>query len=560
MRARLIRSEIVAGVTVALVGLPQCIAYSLMAGVPPAYGLVTAAVPGLIAAIVGKSAQVVTGPTNTTGLLILAAMSPYLGDGGVIGTSALPILAALTVMAGLIRIALAVGGGAAILDFLPESVLTGFMTGAAVLIAAMQVDEALGIEHVSGGSLIGQIESIGRRVGEGQVPSWIAIVVTAVTVVLLMTVRKRLPRIPIPLFAVLAGVGLSAAFGLHAANGLPIIADQAPVPEGWPQVALPTIDPTVWSELAVPALAIVLLGTLELTVTARAGGAMPDMRREILGQGAANVAGAFTGSFPASASLTRSALLRLGGAQTRLAAALGAVFVVPVLLFAAPLANQIPKASLAGVLFVTALGMIDMRRIRRMLAVKSETRMMLVVTFVGTLVLPLQWAILGGAAFGLVRHLEKATRPRVRVYAAGIDEAGAACLRPLDADAPPERVVIEVSGTLHYAAIRNFLAEIAAKMPPEVVHVTIDLTHAHDMRYSAMLAFERMSSDLEQRDGTLALGGVSPEFAAYLRRAGSKLAITVDDGKPADTAALAALALEPELAHPPPQRDPRHPE
>jgi SulP family sulfate permease len=333
---------------------------------------------------------------------------------------------------------------------------------------------------------------------------------------------------------VLAGAGLTAALGLDAAGGMPIVADQAPVPLGWPEIALPTTDRHVWSALALPALAIVLLGTLEMTVSARAGGAMPDLRREILGQGAANIAGAFTGAFPASASLTRSALLRLGGARTRAAAALSALFVVPVLLFAAPLANQIPKASLAGVLFVTALGMIDLARIRRMLAVKGETRMLLVVTFVGTLVLPLEWAIVGGALLGLVRHLDQAARPRVRAYAVEVEPSGEPRLVPVGPEADVARTVVEVSGTLYYAAIRNFLAELAARVPATTTHLIVDLSHAHHMRYAAMIAFERLAADLEHRGGQLVLVGVSPDFAEYLGRASSTLTIVRDSGRPGD--------------------------
>jgi SulP family sulfate permease len=519
-RGRLIRGEIVAGLTITLVGLPQCIAYALMSGVPPAYGLVTAAVPGLVAVLTSKSHQIITGPTNTTGLLILAALSPYLGEGGVIGVEALPVLATLTVLAGLIRIALAVAGGAAILDFLPESVLTGFTSGAAVLIATMQLDEGLGIEGVSGSSLPSQARAIASAIGDGSVPTVIAIATTLITVAAILIAKRHRPTWPVPLLIVLAGAGVAAGLGLHAASGLPIVADQAPVPLGWPPVALPSTDPMVWEVLALPALAIVLLGTLEMTVSARAGGAMPDLRREIISQGAANVAGAFTGAFPASASLTRSALLRIGGARTRLAPALSAVFIVPVLLFAAPLANQIPKASLAGVLYVTALGMIDVARIRRMLAVGGDTRLLLVATFVGTLVLPLEWAIVGGALFGLVRHLEQATRPRLRLYVPTAEGLG-----PVEPGAQPPLVVVEVSGTLHYAAIRNFLTELRARVPGSASRVVLDLSHAHHMRYAALAAFERLAADLEARGGRLVLAGVSGSFADYLARAESTLRV-----------------------------------
>ncbi len=535
-RGALVRGEIIAGLTITLVGLPQCIAYALMSGVPPAYGLVTAAVPGLVAVAVGKSAQIVTGPTNTTGLLILAALSPYLGDGGVIGAAALPVLATLTVLAGLIRLALALAGGAAILDFLPESVLTGFTSGAAVLITVMQLDEALGMRGISGASLIAQADSIGRSIGGGASPTLLAVAVSVVTVAALLGAKRWRPGWPVPLLVVLAGAALAAGLDLDAARGLPIVGDQAPLPMGWPEVALPSTDPTVWEQLAIPALAIVLLGTLEMTVSARAGGALPDLRREIVAQGAANVAGAFTGAFPASASLTRSALLRLGGARTRLAPALSAVFVVPVLLFAAPLANQIPNASLAAVLFVTALGMIDVGRIRRMLAVGGETRLLLVATFLGTLLLPLQWAIVGGALFGVLRHLDQSMRPRLRVYIASPDG-----LAPPAADATPAQVIVEVSGTLHYAAIRNFLTELRARVPSSAQHVVLDLSHAHHMRYAALAAFEQVATDLDARGGRLVLAGVAVEFADYLARAGSRLHVIRDGERPGE-AVRAALA------------------
>ena len=139
------RTDLVAGLTVALVGLPQCIAYALMSGLPPAYGLSTAAVAGFVAALAGRSTQVVTGPTNTTGLLILGALLPYLGANGLLRPDALRVLATLTVLAGAIRIVAAIAGGAHMLRFIPDSVLIGFTAGVAILIGVMQLDEALGL-------------------------------------------------------------------------------------------------------------------------------------------------------------------------------------------------------------------------------------------------------------------------------------------------------------------------------------------------------------------------------------------------------------------------------
>jgi SulP family sulfate permease len=173
------------------------------------------------------------------------------------------------------------------------------------------------------------------------------------------------------------------------------------------------------------------MGTLELVVTARAGGARVDLRREILAQGWANVAGAFAAGFPASASLGRSALLRLTGARTRLAAASAAVFVVPILFLAGPLVGRIPQASLAGVLCVIAYAMVDRPAIRRMWLAARETRVLLGLTCALTLALPMEWAVLFGAGLGLVIHLSRTHPFTPIVYRLSIGPADAAERQPL---------------------------------------------------------------------------------------------------------------------------------
>jgi SulP family sulfate permease len=130
---------------VALVALPQAIAYAMLAGVPPVYGLSTAAVAAFLAAVLGKSRQVATGPTTTTGLLILGAITPYLGENGLVRPEHLSVLATLTLLAGAIRLIVTFGGAAHLVRFIPESVLVGFTAGAGMLIGGMQLDEALGL-------------------------------------------------------------------------------------------------------------------------------------------------------------------------------------------------------------------------------------------------------------------------------------------------------------------------------------------------------------------------------------------------------------------------------
>jgi SulP family sulfate permease len=526
-----VRVDLFAGLVVALIGLPQCLAYAMMSGLPPAYGIATAAVPGLVAALVGRSAQVVTGPTNTTGLLILSALLPFLGGNGIISSDGLRAVSTLTLLVGGARIVLALTGGAALVRFLPESVLVGFTAGAGILIASMQIDEALGFPPVSRAGLFGEVGAVRDYIRMGVYPSAPAVLATT-SVVLALTLGKKLfPKGPMALGALLL-VSVSAwAFDWSGASGLPLVSDRAPVPSGrWPQAALPDLSLGLLQRFFVPSVAITLLGTLELAVSARARGARPDMRREILAQGWANVAGAFAASFPASASLTRSALLRLAGARTRLAPAVAALFMVPILFFAGPSISYVPQAALAGILFVTARDMVDFQSMSRMWRATRATRLLLSVTLSSTLMLPLEWAILLGAGLGLAIHLARTSVPRLRLLVpTGPDAERLVPLRPED---QPEVVVVEVSGALHYAAVEPFLAELEHRIPRAAGLVAMDLTHAHEMRFTALLALERFASDLARRGITLLLAGVSDDVIKMIESSGSPLPATPAEAEP----------------------------
>ncbi|HVS31827.1 MAG TPA: SulP family inorganic anion transporter [Thermoanaerobaculia bacterium] len=513
-----------AGLTVALIGLPQCLAYALMSGLPPAYGLATAAVAGFVAALLGRSAQVVTGPTNTTGLLILTALLPFIGSNGLLRPDAIRVLATLTLLAGAIRIVAALAGGAHLIRLIPESVLIGFTAGVAILIGVMQLDEALGLKPARATSFLSQFGEILPFLRDVK---WPALTVAALTAAVVGLGRRWNPRVPFALMAVLAATAAAWLWKLDAASGLPLVRDRHAVGGGWSPLALPDPSLGLIQSLFVPAAAIVLLGTLELAVSARAGGQRPDMRREILAQGWANVAGAFAGAFPASASLGRSAVLRIAGARTRVAPAFAAIFTGVVLVTGGSLAGWIPQASLAGVLLVIAARMIDLRGIRRLWNASRETRLLLVETFAATLLLPLQWAILLGTGTALLIHIWNTSAPRLRVLRLEGED-----LVPFGRDERPELVVLEVSGNLHYAAVAPFVEKVEEIVPPSARTLIIDLSHAHEIRFAALRAFEQLAEEMKHAGGVMWLAGVDPDTARLLERSESTLPWIAEDPAP----------------------------
>ena len=517
-----------AGATVALVAVPQCLAYATMAGLPPAYGLATAIVPAFVAALAGRSSTVVTGPTNTTSLLILPVVLPFVTPSG-LEPGALAWVATLTLLCGVLRFAAAYGGGAVLLRYIPESVLTGFIAGAGILIALMQLDEALGLPAITAIGAAEEAAGLLAAVQAGAVPSVLAMAVTLASIAAVAAGRRYSPKLPVALAVVLGGAALAWAFGLDTADGLPLVGDRASVPAGWPPIALPILDPGVVAQLLVPALAMVLLGTLELIATIRVEDPRADLRREIAAQGAGNVAGALTGCFPASASLTRSVLLRMGQPHSRIAAVVAALLIVPVLLFGSGLIAHVPLACLSGILFVIAAAMVRRPTLVRLWNASATGRVLLGVTLVATLVLPLVWAVFVGAALGLVIHLARTGSPRVRALAFD-DER----LVPYEGDA--QVAVLEVSGTVHYAAVEPMLEEMDRALPPEARLVIVDLSHAHELRFTGLRALESWASGLERRGIRVRLAGVTPDVRDLLQGASTHLPYTMWDPEPGRSA------------------------
>jgi SulP family sulfate permease len=526
-----LRADLFAGATVALVGLPQCLAYATMSGLPPAYGLATAVVPGLVAAIVGRSRYVVTGPTNTTGLLVLGALVPVLGSNGLLAPAGLGWLATLTLLCGVLRVAFALSGGAVFVRFIPESVLAGFTVGVGILIAVMQLDEALGLPPVGGAGVWEEYRGLAVLLTAGQSPSPAAIVVTGLSVAVVALGQRLRPRLPMALFVVGGAAVLTWALGLDTSSGVPLVRDRTDVPGGWPPGAWPDLRMEVVASLLLPSAAIVLLGTLELLVSVRADESRPNVPREIFTQGVANVAGAFTAAFPASASLTRSALLRFAHPHTRAGAGLAALITLPVLLFGSQMIAHIPQATLAGVLFITSAAMVKQPILGRVWRASGVSRFLLGITAVSTLVLPLEWAVFVGAGLGLVIHLARTSSPRVRALTFRDDR-----LVPVAEGQNPSSVVLEVSGAVHYAAVEPLLDDVERHLPPAVRVVIVDLSHAHELRFTGVRALEWWATELERRGIRLRLAGVTAEVRDLLQASNSHLAYTMWDPEPGRSA------------------------
>jgi SulP family sulfate permease len=394
-----VRADALAGITGAIVVLPQGVAFATVAGMPPEYGLYGAMVPCVVAALFGSSRLMVTGPATALSLTTLALIAPLATPGS---PNYIALVLTLTLLVGALQLALGLARAGRLIDFVPHSVIVGFTAGAAILIINSQIGPFLGLDLPRGISVIDNVRAA--------LAQWPNIVLSA-PLVGMLTIAAVLAWQPLNRWipAMLAGVVIGAAAAWLIAQyvpqwpGLPTV--QA-LPGAVPPLSMPDLSLDTMRMLFGATMVMTLLALTEAVAIARAlatkYGDKLDGNQEFIGQGLANIAGSFFSAYPSSGSFNRSGVNVVSGARTPFAAICAALFLVAILFLVAPLARYLPFAVIAALLFLVAWGLIDRREIVRIWQEERDQRWPLLMTFVATITLSLEWAIVLGITVALL--------------------------------------------------------------------------------------------------------------------------------------------------------------
>ena len=401
-----VRADLLAGLTGAVVVLPQGMAFATLAGLPPQYGLYAAMLPCIVAALFGSSRLMVTGPANAISLTTMALIAPLAAVGS---PDYVRLVLTLTFLVGAMQLLLGLARVGAIVDKVPHSVIVGFTAGAAVLIVNSQLGALLGLGLPRGTSVLTNLQSAALQLGAVQ---WSSIIAAGATVAMAVLWRPLNRYLPAMLVAVVAGTLVAHALAAWMPQW-PELATVQALPGALPPLSLPDLSIDTVRSLFGATLVMTLLGLTEAVAiaksVARRYGDTLDGNREFIGQGLANLAGAFTSALPASGSFNRSGVNLEAGARTPLAAVFAAVLLILILFFVAPWARWLPLAVIAGLLLVVAWGLIDGREIARLWREEPIERVPLAVTLLGTVTLSLEWAILLGITSALIaRRMSRA--------------------------------------------------------------------------------------------------------------------------------------------------------
>ncbi len=406
-----LRSDFLAGLTGAIVVLPQGVAFATIAGMPPEYGLYAGMIPAVIAALFGSSRLLVSGPTTAASIVLFSSLSVYAEP----GTADYVTLAlTLTFMVGVIELMLGLARMGALVNFISHSVIIGFTAGAAILIAAKQLKHFFGVSMSGGGHLHDILLQFFSQLTD--VNPW----VTSISLLTLLSgilTKRFIPKAPYMIVAMLIGSVAAWVMNNWFGNTATGIETVGALPSTLPPLSSPDLSLETIKNLAPAALAVSLFALTEAVSIGRSlaarSGQRIDGNQEFIGQGLSNLFGAFFSGYVATGSFNRSGLNYQAGAKTPLAAVFAGVLLMGVVVVVAPLAAYLPNAAMAGILFLVAWGLIDFKEIRHILASGKRETTVFAVTFLGALFLELELAILSGVLLSLVLYLERVSKPRI---------------------------------------------------------------------------------------------------------------------------------------------------
>ncbi len=487
------RIDVMAGLTGALVALPQCVAFATIAGMPPEYGLYAGMIPAIVAALFGSSWHLVSGPTTAASIVLFSVLAPHAEPGS---AEYVKLALTLTFMVGIVQVVMGLAKLGTLVNFISHSVVTGFTAGAAILIATNQVKHFTGLDIPRGSDFATVWGHAFTHLAD--IHADIALT-GLVTLLLGVAVKRWLPRLPYMIVAMLGG----SVFGYFVAraSGVPLPAVGA-LPATLPPLSMPSFDLDAVRTLASGVIAVTLLALTEAVSIARAlaarSGQHVDGNQEFVGQGLSNIAGAFFSSYVATGSFNRSGVNYAAGAKTPLAAIMAGVFLIVLVLLVAPWAQYLPNAAMAGILFMVAWGLIDFDEIFHTLKSSRQESAILLATFACTLFLTLEEAIIVGVLMSLAIYLARTSKPQVRVRAPDPHNKKRRFTDAENAAQCPQLRFVRIDGSLFFGATSHIRESLAAQdaAAPGQKHVAVV---AHGINFIDLAGAHYLAEEAQRR-------------------------------------------------------------
>jgi len=453
-----IKADFIAGITGAVIVLPQGVAFATIAGLPPEYGLYTAMVTPIIAALFGSSFHLVSGPTTAISIVVFAAVSHHAEPGT---AEFLNLALTLTFLAGVYQFVFGLARFGAIVNFVSHTVVIGFTAGAAILIFTSQMQYITGIVVPKGESFLHTWIDLYQGI-EGF--NTFLFTIALLTLLTAIATKKWFPKLPNLLMGMIVG-SLVALIFKNFTSEIELVGE---IPAHLPPFSTPDFSIETIRKLAPEAFAVALLGLIEAVSISRSVASKSNQRidanQEIIGQGLSNICGSFMSSYAGSGSFTRSGLNYSSGARTPLSAIFAALILMIIVILIAPLTAYLPIASMGGVILLVAYKLIDFHHIRQTLVFSKSESTILLTTFFATLFLELEFAIYLGVILSLVLFLAKTSTPRIPTLSLdgeiGSDNRKLINTSQKPLNECPQLKIIRIDMSIYFGSINHILKHL----------------------------------------------------------------------------------------------------
>ena len=454
-----IKADFFAGLTGAIIVLPQSVAFATIAGMPPEYGLYTAMVVPIIAALFGSSFHLVSGPTTAISIVVFAAVSKYAAPGS---EEFVALALTLTFLAGVYQLVFGLAKFGLLVNFVSHNVVIGFTAGAAILIASSQIPYILGIHIPRGEGFINTWIDLYSGVGEFNIYLLIVGLGTLVSAIIIKLIRPKFPYLLIGMF-----VGGFLAFYLSSFTDS--IETVGVMPAYFPPLSSPNFSLNSLKSLAPEAFAIALLGLIEASSIGRSIATKSNQRinpsQEFIGQGTSNIVGSFFSGYASSGSFTRTGVNFESGARTPLSAILAALFLMVIVLLVGPLISYLPYAAMAGIILIVAYNLIDFQSIKKTFTYSKSESVIFTATFLSTLLFELEFAIYLGVLLSLMLFIAKTSAPEVHTLAFGSppgeDIRKLQSIRKTPLVQCPQLKIIRIDMSIYFGSINHIQKQIS---------------------------------------------------------------------------------------------------
>jgi SulP family sulfate permease len=511
-----VKADLIAGLTGAVIVLPQGVAFATIAGLPPEYGLYTAMVTPIVAALFGSSHHLISGPTTAISIVVFSAISNYAEPGS---SEFISLALTLTFLAGIYQLAFGLARLGTLVNFVSHTVVIGFTAGAAILIATSQIKHVLGIDLPKGESFLHTWVDIFRLSGD---INWYVMIIAFATLITAVLTKKFLPRMPNLLVGMVVG-SLIAYYFSFSVEGISLVGE---IPGHLPPLSSPDFSLATIQTLAPEAFAVALLGLIEAVSISQAIATRSNQQinanQEFVGQGLSNMVGSFFSSYAGSGSFTRSGINYNAGAKTPLSAIFAAISLMLIILLIAPLTAYLPIAAMGGVILIVAYNLIDFHHIKQIISNSRSETAILATTFFATLFLELEFAIYLGVILSLVFFLAKTSTPEIQTLAVDEDESTGKrkfiniAKKPLKQC--PQLKIIRIDMSIYFGSlnhIRNRIQKIAEN--EQIHHILIDASGINFIDLSGAEMLVNENNRLKKAGGGLYFTGLKAsvyEFAA----------------------------------------------